>query len=356
MKIDYSNCILNVTSSIMKKFNTDSCYESLVPVDVMIKDAKHVFFVVLDGLGKNIIEKHLSENSFIRGNIYKWINSVYPPTTVAATTAAITGEAPGKTGWIGWHQYFEKIKKDVILFRNIATYTNETFTVNVGKTFIPTVPFYQKFRGVSCKELFPSFREGGYKSFKDMGKEMIRISKTNEMTYTYCYWDNPDYIIHEFGINHKKVKKVVNELDKELYKIYNKCGNGTAIIMIADHGLVDTEEIYLNEYPDLVETLEFEPSIEARTTSFKVKNSKLFEILFNKYFGRDFKLYKSEDFLKEGYLGEDYEVARPYLLDYVSVATGNYAFAMEKGDFVMKATHAGSTPDEIIIPLVLLKK
>ena len=356
MKVDYNNCILNVTSSIMRKFNVESKHQSLAPVDVMIKDAKHVFFVVLDGLGKNIIEKHLNENSFIRSNIYRWIHSVYPPTTVAATTAAITGEAPGVTGWVGWHQYFDAIKKDVVLFRNVTQYTEEVLTVNVGKTFIPTTPFYQKFTNASCRELFPKFREGGFKTFKDMGEEMVKISKSNELTYTYCYWDNPDYMIHEYGTEHKKVRKIVNDLDKELNRIFNKCGEGTAIIMIADHGLVDTTEIYLNDYPDLVATLEFEPSIEGRTTAFKVRDKKLFEILFNKYFAKDFKLYKSEDFLKEGYLGCEYEVARPYLLDYVSVAIGNYALALEKGDFVMKATHAGDTYDEIIIPLVLLKK
>ena len=75
MKVDYDNCILNVTASIMKKFKVSSNHKSLVPVDVMIKDAKHIFFVVLDGLGKNIIEKHLSETSFIRSNIYKWIKN-----------------------------------------------------------------------------------------------------------------------------------------------------------------------------------------------------------------------------------------------------------------------------------------
>ena len=102
----------------MKKYKVKSNYQSIVEVDNIIKNSKHVFFVILDGLGKNIIEQNLSKDSFIRKNITKWITSVYPPTTVAATTAAQSGISPGQSGWIGWHQYFNEIKNDVVLFKN----------------------------------------------------------------------------------------------------------------------------------------------------------------------------------------------------------------------------------------------
>ena len=358
MKPDFNNSILNVTSSIMKKYNISSKYNSLDVIDKKIKDSKHVFLVVLDGLGKNVIEEHLNENSFIRKNMVSFITSVYPPTTVAATTACLSGVAPGESGWVGWHQYFKEIKKDVVVFKNTPAYDDEELTINVASKYIPYTPFYENFKGVKCRELFPYFREDGFSKFRLMCKEMVNISNLDEDTYTYCYWANPDALLHVCGLKHNQIRKVVNELDKNLEKAFNKCGDSTSIIVIADHGIIDTEDIVLMDYLDFVETLEFPPSLEGRTTAFKVKENleDKFVELFNKYFGKYFKLYKKEEFINEGYLGDVCDKAEQFLLDYVSIAIDKYCLAYEKNDFSFKANHAGSTSDEMMIPLVVVSK
>lgn len=356
MKPDFNNCILNVTSSIMNRFNEASKYQSIKEVDELIKNSKHVFFVVLDGLGKNIIEEHLYENSFIRRNLLKWITSVYPPTTVAATTCCLSGVAPGESGWVGWHQYFIDIKKDVVVFKNTYAYEEGSPDFSVSEKYIPYTPFYEKFKNVQCEELYPDFREGGFSKFRLMCKRMVEISKLDYPTYTYCYWTNPDSLMHVCGIKHNAVRKVINDLDKQLEKAFSKCGESTSIIMIADHGLVDIEDIILSDYPDFVETLEILPSLESRATSFKVKDRVKFEELFEKYFSQYFKLYTKEEFIKEGYLGEIVDKALPFLLDYVSVATSHYAFSYQKGDMKMKAAHAGGLEEEMMIPLVVVSK
>ena len=303
MKPDFNNCILNVTASIMKKYQVKSKFSTISIIDEKIKNSKHVFLIILDGLGKNIIENNLDENSFIKKNIAKWITSVYPPTTVAATTAALSGVNPGISGWIGWHQYFQSINADVELFRNTNTYTGKKYNYNVPYMFIPYQPFYTKFKNVICRELYPSFRENGFNSFSEMKEEIIKISKTKDATYTYCYWDEPDHTLHDNGINNETVKEVINDLDKNMADLYNRCGPETTILMIADHGLVDVEFIYLEDYPDFLQTLELLPSIEPRTTSFKVNNKSQFCYLFQKYFGKIFNLYNSEEFIESGLLG-----------------------------------------------------
>ena len=44
------------------------------------------------------------------------INSVFPTTTVAATTAITTGRYPIETGYMGWCQYFSKANKTYEVF------------------------------------------------------------------------------------------------------------------------------------------------------------------------------------------------------------------------------------------------
>ena len=356
MKPDFNNSILNVTASIMNKYHVKSSFNTLQSVDDYIKDSKHVFFVVLDGLGQNVIEEHLDANSFIRRNLSSYITSVYPPTTVAATTACLSGVAPGESGWIGWHQYFDDIKQDIVVFRNKTTYTDEEIDFDVASKYIPYTPFYKKFENIICRELFPYFRSDGFSKFRLMCKEMVNISKLDDPTYTYCYWANPDALLHVCGVKDNAIRKVVCDLDKSLEKAFNKCGPQTSIIIIADHGIIDSEDIVLMDYPDFIETLEFPPSLEARTTAFKVKDHEKFVKLFNEYFGKYFTLYKKEEFIKEGYLGRISDKAIPFLLDYVSVANDKYSFCYEHSDFHMKAAHAGSTKEEMMIPLVLVKK
>ena len=60
---DYSNSSVNLISSIRKNFGYNHKYPSIKEVDDIL-NSKHVCLLVLDGLGVNILEKHLNENSF----------------------------------------------------------------------------------------------------------------------------------------------------------------------------------------------------------------------------------------------------------------------------------------------------
>ena len=356
MKPNFNNCILNVTSAIMAKYHIESKYEVNNLIYDQIKDKKHVFLVVLDGLGKNLVEQHLDQNSFVIKNSIDYITSVFPPTTVAATTSLLSGKAPGETGWLGWHQYFDDFKQDIVLFKNVNFYTGERLTINVANTYLGYNPFYYSFKNVECRELYPNFKENGFNKFSKMIEEMVKISNKQNETYTYCYWNQPDYEIHEFGTKHHIVKKVIKKLDQELNKFMKKCGESTAVIVLADHGLVDTKNLYLKDYPDFLECLVRKPSIESRTLAFKVNNHEKFLELFDKYFGKYFALYDRKTFLESGYLGPDAKKAIPFLGDYIAIATDNYCIAYEKQDPIFKASHAGGTADEMIVPLVIATK
>ncbi len=80
-----------------------------------------------------------------------------------------------------------------------------------------------------------------------------------------------------------------------------------------------------------------------------------FEKLFNQYYGKNFKLYSSKDFIQE-YLGpfEKHPYVDKALGDYVAVAIGDQAMFFGKVD--MKGQHAGLTVDEMMVPLIIFRK
>ena len=118
MEVYNKNSLVNLSNSILKHFEAESFHESIPEIDNLLKGHKKVVAVLFDGMGQNIVRKHLKENSFIRSNYVTTINSTFPPTTAAATTAFLTGKYPIETGWLAWTEYFKDYDRNIILFKN----------------------------------------------------------------------------------------------------------------------------------------------------------------------------------------------------------------------------------------------
>ena len=62
---DYNNSILNFSCSILNHFGAKVHHSTLSCADqILCKNYKNVVVILLDGLGINILEKHLKPNDF----------------------------------------------------------------------------------------------------------------------------------------------------------------------------------------------------------------------------------------------------------------------------------------------------
>ena len=67
---DYENCIANLPNSILKKWNIPTVGETLSLADKYLqKDYKNVVVLILDGMGKSILEGTLDENGPFRSHL-----------------------------------------------------------------------------------------------------------------------------------------------------------------------------------------------------------------------------------------------------------------------------------------------
>ena len=105
---EYDRSILSVASSILNHFGVKDCQHKSLPEfdELLNKNHKNVIVMLFDGLGVSAINEHLSENDFLRKHFVCPISSVYPSTTVAATTAIQSGYSPLETAWLGWDLYY----------------------------------------------------------------------------------------------------------------------------------------------------------------------------------------------------------------------------------------------------------
>ena len=95
---DYRHCLVNLSNSILKKFGAETTAETLPLADRYLeKDHRNIVVLLLDAMGTSILEKHLDPNGFFRSHLVSSFDSVYPPTTVAATTSMLSGRYPSVT-------------------------------------------------------------------------------------------------------------------------------------------------------------------------------------------------------------------------------------------------------------------
>ena len=102
---DYNNSIMNVSNSILKYYGVKTNYNGIDILDKKLENEyNHIIYILLDGMGSNIVKKLLKKSDGLRRYMRKEITSVFPPTTVAATDAVISGVPPITNGHLGWVQ------------------------------------------------------------------------------------------------------------------------------------------------------------------------------------------------------------------------------------------------------------
>ena len=187
------------------------------------------------------------------------------------------------------------------------------------------------------------------------------ISKKQGKKFIMSYWHEPDATMHDKGCNIDDVKiymRVIDELTSKMHKELND----TLVIISADHGHINiTEEIYLNDIPELDECLIMPPSIEPRAASLFVKPGMetIFEERFKKHFKDDFILIPKEKVLNSGILGKGKshrkitDFVGNYLACGISGKLLRYKTLISAEQYSYKGHHAGLTKGEMMVPLII---
>lgn len=362
INVNYQKSLVSVSNSFIKYYGKKTFHNSLDILDKELdKGYKHVVLMLLDGSGTKILEKNLSKDDFLNQKMIDKISSVFPPTTVAATTSVTTGLTPIEHGWLGWHLYLSCEDPSLTLFTNLDYYQDVKYDSLKVNDIIGFKNFWSDIENLDADDIYPSFRENGYKTFNEALDALNkRINKDNP-TFTYFYWDNPDALMHEEGTNSKNVKELIKKMNDELEKFYHSMNQDTLIVIVADHGQVDIEPLNLYEYQDILDCLDRLPSAEARATIFHVKENKKeeFEKKFNQYFSNDYMLFNKQEVLDlniYGY-GIPHQSTNISMGDYLAVSkTKKYFIFNHNSSVPFIGHHAGSTIDELEVPLIILSK
>lgn len=272
---DYQNCIANLSCSVMKYYGITPPNGTLAAADKLLdREYKNVVVILLDAMGVSSVEKHLKEDGFFRRNMVCSYSSVFPPTTVAATTALDSGLFPNQSAWLGWTGYFDEIDRNVIYFWNIDDGTGEKLTdVNAAWDYVPYWNTRDRISqtGVHGHYLAP-FAEPYPEDYGSFCNEIENICRSDGRHYIYAYWNEPDTTMHRKGVDGENITELMRCLEKQTEELSERLSD-TLLIITADHGHVNSENRVLTDYPDICRCLLRMPSMEPRALNIFVKRA-----------------------------------------------------------------------------------
>ena len=361
---DYNNCIANLANSILEEFGIkEENRQGLKILEPYLeKGYENIVVILLDGMGKCIMDKNLERDGFFHTHFVGEYSSVFPPTTVAATTSMASGQNPSEHGWLGWDCYYPQIDKNVTVFLNTESGTNKPAAdYNVAWTYCgyENIPLKIRNHGGNAYEVTP-FMEPFPETFKEICQQIKVLCEKPGKKYIYSYWNEPDFVMHTKGCESKESKQTVRALEEQVRLLCAELKN-TLVIVTADHGHMDAKGVAITDYPDIMECLVRMPSVEARALNLFVKEDKRkqFEEAFHKAFGDKFLLWTKEQALEKKIFGtgREHPVFRGMLGDYLAVAVSDLYICNTKREAdAFIGVHAGLTEDEMIIPLIVVEK
>ena len=362
---DYPHSLLALAASVLRHYGAATPHPGLAALDRLLAERpyRNVAVLLFDGLGMNVLERHLLPDSFLRRHLAAPISSVFPPTTTAATVSVETGLSPAEHGWLGWSLWFEEIGAAVSVFSNTRSGSDgvPAADYHVARRYLPYVNLLDKIRAatggaVAAEHVSPFSSEHPVTSVEELCGTVRRLCGGAGRRYLYGYWNQPDYDIHDHGVGHPRIAALVEEIDRAVAALCAELTD-TLVLVIADHGMTDVEYVRLADHSVLADCLARTPSLELRAASFTLRPGMeaQFVSTYRAVFPEHLLLSRDEA-LASGLLGPGklHPRAPGFLGDYLGIATGPRTLETTGRPLeeLFRAAHAGLSGEELTVPLI----
>jgi len=332
---------------------------SILPDEVV--DAHSVVLLVLDGLGWEQLQDRARIAPTLASMQGQAITTVAPSTTAAALTSIVTGSAPGVHGVVGYRIDVEGEVLNMLSWRTprgdardrIVPEEFQTVPAFLGQrpVVVQNAPFART--GFTRAHLSET-RQRGWRTLPTLPVEVRRAVSSGE-PFVYAYYDGIDKIAHEFGFGEHYDAELA-ACDRLVADLMMALPRGTAIVVTADHGLVDCAGAERELDPALWPLID-RTSGEGRFRWLHAQPGRSRELLEAATAAHHEQAWvrSVDQILDENWFGPTVtDVARRRLGDVAIVARDNWTFMdrVEGAGKSLIGRHGSLTRAEMLVPLV----
>lgn len=346
-----------------------------------LEPARRAVMVMVDGLGSELIERYGGHAPVIRQAMQRKnsqvLSTVFPTTTAAALTAMGTGLAPAEHGIVG----YDAVAPDPAGGRRMVNQLGNWPSDLEPREWQPNPTCFERMEAVrrvvtvsrdkfEDSALTRSSLRGG--EFVGVTTPHARVGATltelkHKDVFVYLYWDDLDKAGHAHGVASKQWLHELEELDAAMGRLVAKLPPDTAVVLTADHGMVDIPRegrIDYSQFPELIDGVELtagEPRAVQLHFAADAPQSQRDAVVaaWKERFGSDAWILTREEYVELGWFGA---VFRDGVLeragDVVIAAHGPIALydgrRVSPHAFEMIGQHGSLTEAERRIPFAVL--
>ncbi len=375
--------ILNLMASIIRSRGGRSPHRELrgLPARRLAR-ARKIVYLVVDGLGEGQLRQFLAGGrgrAFFAVHPHDIITTVFPPTTAAAVTTFSTGASPAEHGILGWHLHLP----DLGMVSTILPAVTRTGSPMVGENFNLREYLDFPLHLASARGMKALFSYGqipwsryslagmkwtsraAFMTLKGMQRRVMAFVRKPGRGLAYAYWPGYDSACHARGCYHRQTIRHLAAIDGLLGNLARGIrGMGTTLIVVSDHGLMDTAPgcaVELRNVPGFYDCLTVLPSGDARQVQCFVRPSKVkdFLAITRRALAKACVCISGQELMKSGALGPGklHRALAGRVGDYVLLARPGYSFAYSPAGFDSEfnvANHGGVSIDEMRVPLYVI--
>lgn len=339
------------------------------PSDLVLPQAPAYVVFLVDGLGARLLERYAHAAPYLSGLLaeQRTATAGVPSTTATSLTSLGTGLTPGAHGLVGFTSRVpgtERLLNALLWDKDVDPLEWQPHPTAFSRLRArgASVTVVNKREFVGSGLTVAAHRGADYVGADKVGERIAAAvaSSVDDPSLTYLYDGDLDWTGHRYGVASSQWLQQLSIIDSEAEQLRDSLPRSTRLLVVADHGMVDSP---LESRVDVDELHELRDGVallggEARFRHLYCHRGAVADVAatWAELLGDRAEVMTRDVAVARGWFGPVQPAVLPRLGDVVVACHGDTAI-MSTTDFPYEATlvglHGSLTPEEMLIPMLV---